>query len=131
MRLQNMKLRNQLMSGFALALGVVVLAVLVTFSVLSKVSDGLDAVVRNRYPKVMMTQSIIKRVIDNGRLIRGAVLTTDAKQLDELIKKIKAHRAANAEDFDKLDKTVKNPQAREDLGKMVAARDKIGPIYDQ
>ncbi len=124
-------IRRQLMTGFGIVLGIFLVAGAIAFWFLLKVEHSVDVVAHNRYPKVMMAQAIIKRVIDNGRQLRGAAMAESPADAEKIIEKIIANRKQNGEDMNKLADLMTTPKGKEMVGAMLAARDKLGPLYDR
>ncbi|WP_412480121.1 methyl-accepting chemotaxis protein [Azonexus sp. IMCC34839] len=124
-------IRRQLLTGFGITLGIFLVAGAIAYWFLLKLEHNIDTVVHNRYPKVMMAQGIIKRVIDNGRQLRGAAMTENPADAEKIIEKILENRKRNGEDMTKLEGMMNTPQGKEMVGAMIAARDKLGPLYDK
>ena len=73
----NLSVRHKLLSGFGVIILLMVLVVGLALSKISNIQGHLTEVTSDHYPKVMLTESIVKLTLDNGLAIRSALLTHD------------------------------------------------------
>jgi len=127
----NLKIQRQLVLGFGVSLAIFALSVGVAYWFLVQASRDVDAVISNRYPKIMGAQSIIKRTIDNGRNLRAAAAAETPQDEEVIVGKIAENRRLNSLDIEKLEKTVATEKGRALMDSMKGARDRLGPMYDK
>ena len=103
---KNMKVATRLGVGF----GVVVLLLLIlsTISVLrlATLNDATKLIMDDRYPKVMLSNEMIKLTIDNGRQLRSMLLSTSDEEREKFKKIAESNRPKIAEALAKLEKLI-------------------------
>ncbi len=127
----NAPIRRQLLTGFGITLAIFMVATSIAYWFLLKTEVSVDTAVHSRYQKVMLAQTLIKRVIDNGRQLRGAAMAETRADADKIIERIIANRKQNGEVIEQLDKIVATPKGKELVRAMIEARDKLGPLYER
>ena len=131
MKFNRMKMQRQLLLGFAISLVIFIVAVATAYTFLVKAADSVDAVVDNRYPKIMSAQKIIKRTIDNGRALRAAAMAEEAADVDAGISKITANMQPIGEEIARMVKSVATPKGQALAQAMQQAYDRLGPAYQK
>ena len=131
MKFNRMKMQRQLLLGFAISLVIFIVAVATAYVFLVKAANSVDAVVDNRYPKIMSAQQIIKRTIDNGRALRAAAMAEDAAEIDAGISKITGNMRPIGEEISRLGKAAATPKGQSLTQAMQQNYDRLGPLYDQ
>ncbi|ALM84853.1 histidine kinase [Bordetella sp. N] len=127
----NMKVATRLALGFG-----VVIILLAAISVLSlqrleKVNDGLTIVTQDRYPKVALLNDNVIRTVDDGRVLRGMLLTSDATELETQRKRIANNMSVSAANLAKLQKTVSDEDAGKLLKDVQDTRRKVDQIIER
>ena len=128
MKFSQMKMRQQLLAGFAISLAIFAVAVAAAYWLLVKAETTVDSLVSSRYPKVMMAQGIIKRVIDNGRGLRAAAMAETPQDAEPIIKKIEDKHKLVGDDIAKLDSLVFTERGHALVKGMADAKDKLTPM---
>ena len=117
----NLKLGVRLGLGFALVLAMLVAIVLISVQRMTSLSQDLDMVINDRFPKTAQANEIIIAVNVIPRLLRNAYIYTGAdaqKALDD----IPAQRKIIEDNLEKLDKSVTLPKGKELLKAIRDAR---------
>lgn len=121
----NMKVATRLALGFG-----VVIILLVAISVLSlqrleKVNDGLTVVTQDRYPKVALLNDNVIRTIDDGRVLRGMLLSNDPVELDRQKKRMADNMSVSQTNLNKLQQTLNDEGAVKLLKQAQDARRRV------
>jgi len=101
-----MKVATRLGLGFGAV--VIMLLVLSVVSVLrlATINDGVKTIVENRYPKVIMSNDMIRLTIDNGRQLRSMLLATTDEDRDKYQRMVEGNRSKISDTEAKLEKLL-------------------------
>ena len=109
----NLKVGMRLGIGF----GAVVLLLLAVAGLgliqMQSLDDGVKFAVGNKYQKTALANDFSMRAMDNARLIRSIILSTDEKQVAAYHDQYLVNVAANNEHMKELDRTLVTPKGRE------------------
>lgn len=92
-------------------------------------TKALEEITQDRYPKTAIANSIIKRALDNGRLVRNLVIMTNAADIEWTIKAVEENRGKNTESLEQLDKMINTARGRELFGIITDKRAALNPLY--
>ncbi len=107
----NMKVATRLALGFGVVTLLLVIISVLSLQRLEKINGSLTLVAEDRYPKIALLNDNVQRTIDNGRVLRGLLLTTDAGEIERQKKKLAENMGANQDTVVKLQKVIKDEQA--------------------
>ncbi|MET0351858.1 MAG: methyl-accepting chemotaxis protein, partial [Rhizobacter sp.] len=127
----NLKVSTRLSLGFGVVLFLLIVISVLSVLRLSTVSSATTLIMEDRYPKVQMSDDIIKNAIHNGRLLRGMLLASNEGEADAMKQQVEQRRARNAELVKKLDETLVAERARQLLKDMQGKRELLAPKYDR
>lgn len=107
-----MKVVTRLALGFGIVATIGILITIIGSFRMSELATDLDQVANNRMVKVAQFTELKENFNSIGLLTRNIVISENVALHSEEKKKIATLRAANSELLEKLDKTLKIPQAR-------------------
>ena len=87
-----LKLKEKLLGGISIILLLMLVMGAVAMLELRTIRQSLNDIVDDRYPKVVLSNQVIKRTLDNGRLVRNAVFQNEASAVADTIAKAEANR---------------------------------------
>ncbi|WP_454691930.1 methyl-accepting chemotaxis protein [Achromobacter aloeverae] len=111
----NMKVATRLALGFGVVIILLVAISILSLHRLEKIKDGLAIVTLDRYPKIAMLNENVQRTIDDGRVLRGMLLATDAAELEAQKKRLAENMSVSQANMEKLQKAIVD----EDAAKLV------------
>jgi methyl-accepting chemotaxis protein len=122
MYFSNMKVRTRLMMGF----GVVILALMIVGAIgvvgMRELAKGIDVIVNDRFPKTEQANAIIDDINVVARALRNTLLVADKAEAKKEIDRVSQARERVTKHLAQLDQTIKSPEGRAMLAKVVAAR---------
>ena len=127
---KSMKVGVRLGLGFGLVVLLMLLLAGISIMRMSAVNESTKIIVDDRYPKVMVANGIIKRILDNGRLMRQVVLTDDAADKERVKQQVKANLVKNAEALAQLEKTIRSDKGKALLKDITDKRNILAAKYD-
>jgi len=131
MNISDWSIKTKLLAGFGILLVLMVVTNVVTMIEMAKTRDLVEDATLDRYPKIVLVNSITKRSLETARDLRSGILAHDPKEIEKLIDKIGANRKANSEDLDKLQKSISTEKGRELFGAVSAARENLASKYSK
>jgi len=130
-----LKLKEKLLGGISIILLLMLVMGGIAMLELRTIRQSIVDMVDDRYPKVVLSNQVIKRTLDNGRLVRNAVFQNERAGVDDTLAKASANMQKNNEDLAKLDAMINTPKGRElmkgiaDTGAQLAANyDKLSAL---
>lgn len=126
-----LKLKEKLLGGISVILLLMLVMGAVAMLELRTIRQSLTDIVDDRYPKVMLSNQVIKRTLDNGRLVRNAVFQSEAAAVADTIAKAEANRQKNNEDLAKLDAMINTPKGRELMKGIADTGAQLAVNYDK
>jgi len=127
----NLKVSTRLSLGFGVVLFLLIVISVLSVLRLSTVSSATTLIMEDRYPKVQMSDDIIKNAIHNGRLLRGLLIASNESEAEALKQQVEQRRARNGELVKKLDEVLVAERARQLLKDVQDKRQQLGPKYDR
>ena len=126
-----LKLKEKLLGGISVILLLMLVMGAVAMLELRSIRQNLTDIVDDRYPKVVLSNQVIKRTLDNGRLVRNAVFQNEASAVADTIAKAEANRQKNIEDLAKLDAMINTPKGRELMKGIADSGAQLAANYDK
>jgi len=126
-----LKLKEKLLGGISVILLLMLMMGAVAMLELRTIRQSLTDIVDDRYPKVVLSNQVIKRTLDNGRLVRNAVFQNEASAVADTIAKAEANRQKNIEDLAKLDAMLNTPKGRELMKGIADSGAQLAANYDK
>ncbi len=126
-----LKLKEKLLGGISVILLLMLVMGAVAMLELRTIRQSLTDIVDDRYPKVVLSNQVIKRTLDNGRLVRNAVFQSEAAAVTDTIAKAEANRQKNIEDLAKLDAMLNTPKGRELMKGIADSGAQLAANYDK
>lgn len=126
-----LKMQEKLALGFGVVLFLMLVMTAISFFEVARVKSNLEDIVDDRYPKIVLSNEVIKRTLDNGRLVRNAILVRDRAAAEKAIEQIEANRKANSVSLEKMEKLISTPKGRELFAALTAARSKVADNYER
>jgi len=108
--------------AFAVLLGLLVAVASVGMHELSAVDSSIKTITHDRLVKVQLAHQIENEVNRQSRALRTAMLTSNPSVADSELKKIEDSVPKVADALARLQETIKTPQGKEALAKMIEAR---------
>ena len=122
MNLQDIRIGKRMALAFAVLLGLLVAVASVGMHELSAVDSNIKTITHDRLVKVQLAHQIENEVNRQSRALRTAMLTSNPSVADSELKKIEDSVPKVADALARLQETIKTPQGKEALAKMIEAR---------
>jgi methyl-accepting chemotaxis protein len=119
---KNMKLGTKLGLGFGAVVALMIGIAFFSITNLSKLNDGLDLVVHNRYPKTILANDILANINQVARSIRNLVIMTNPADMEKEAANIKEAGKTINDRLEKLGKVINSAQGKEILKSITEAR---------
>ena len=126
-----LKLKEKLLGGIGIILLLMLAMGAVAMMELRTIRQSLTDIVDDRYPKVVLGNQVIKRTLDNGRLVRNAVFQNEAAAVEDTLAKANANRQKIAEDLATMDAMINTPKGRELMAGIVETGKQLAANYDK
>jgi len=120
----NLKVSSRLALGFGVVSLLLAATVVLGIHSVAKVSDNVDEIVKDKYPKVVVSYDLIGNVNEIAIAMRNIVLSDSADATRGELARIDTARKAALADLDKLKKLVKSVQGRQLMDNIVEQREK-------
>jgi methyl-accepting chemotaxis protein len=127
---KSMKVGVRLGLGFGLVVVLMLLVSSMSIMRLSGVNDATRVIVDDRYPKVTQANAMIKRILDNARLMRQIVLVDDPLEKEKAKQQIKDNVAKNLESIAYLEKSIRSDKGKALLKDIVDKRNIVATKYE-
>lgn len=125
------KVRTKLLAGFSIVLALMMVIGFISLAKLTELKRELTLMVEDRYVKVAQVNDMIARTIDVGRLMRDAVLSNTAADVESSIQKIEEHRQKNTQILDGLKATITAEKGKLLLNTALEKRVILSATYDK
>jgi len=122
MNLQDIRIGKRMALAFAVLLGLLVAVASVGMHELSAVDSNIKTITHDRLVKVQLAHQIENEVNRQSRALRTAMLTSNASVTESELKKIEDSAPKVADAVARLQETIKTPQGKEAMAKMIEAR---------
>ncbi|MQY51656.1 methyl-accepting chemotaxis protein [Rhodocyclus gracilis] len=129
--LNGLKIQEKLALGFGFVLLLMLAMMAVSLFEAERVKANIEDMIDDRYPKIVLSNEIIKRTLDNGRVIRNAILVRDRAAAEKAIAQSEQNRKANSESLAKMEKLLSTPRGRELFATIMERRSKVSANYEK
>lgn len=127
-------LRSKLLLAFTVVVAVSSFTAIRGWIALAQIENNLDGITQESYLQIVLSNRVIKRSLDGGRLVRSAILLDDSKDVERKIQEIEKYRNANTEDLEHVKALAEKSHAPEAYDQVVSARaallEKYGKLYE-
>ncbi len=130
--LSQLTVKQKLLAGYGLLILILILIAIVISAILklNAIRDKQEEITGNRYPKVEMCNKLIVSTLNISRLMRDAIIATEAPDIEASIAKIEGLKAQNTALLGELDKVLISQKGRDVFAKVMQAREALTPLYD-
>ncbi len=119
----NMKIGMRLALGFGLVLVLLAVIAFLGISRLAALSESLDDVVRDKYPKTVLTNDVADNINAIGIAVRNGIINIDNKErVKQEMDLIGESRKRNKESIDKLEAMIQSEQGKALMQKLQDVR---------
>jgi len=127
----NLKVGTRLALGFGSVVALLVVIAVVSTLHLASMKGATDVIVDDRYPKVVLVESTVKHAIDNSRILNAMLLTSDAKEQEQLRSQLEKQRASDAENLAKLEAMIQSERGHLLFKEAATKREALSLDYQQ
>ncbi len=113
-----MKLKSKLYLGFSSILFIIIILSVLMFNTLHILNDNTDKIVKDRYPKIKLANSIRNELNNAARQVRDIILSNDVDNLNQNISLVKKSLKAAEKEIIDLQQVTTNPELQEKLNKL-------------
>jgi methyl-accepting chemotaxis protein len=108
-----MKVATRLALGFGAVVLLLLVLSVISLTRMAEMDNGVDLILEDRYPKVVLANEAMTRTIDNGRQLRSMLLYTSDEEREKYKAVAEANRVKVAEVLAKLDKMITSDRGRQ------------------
>jgi methyl-accepting chemotaxis protein len=126
----NMKIGMRLGMGFGVVLVLLSVIAFVGITRLSVLNDEIENLVKDKYPKTVVSNDIIGQVNILARSMRNTLIMDKPEQVEKELLRIGGAKMAIKGDFEKLEQTIKSEKGKEVLKAASEARAKYLPLQE-
>ncbi|HZW25606.1 MAG TPA: MCP four helix bundle domain-containing protein, partial [Gallionella sp.] len=119
---KNMKIGTRLGMGFGLVLILLGIVAFIGITRMAGLSESIDKVVGDRWPKTVMANDIIDLVNEQARVIRNIVILEDQGEIGKERERIDDARKKIADLVEKLDASIKSEDGKKHMQSLKEAR---------
>ena len=119
---KNLRIGMRLGLGFGTVLLLLAIISVVAFLRINEIAAGLEKVVDDRFPKVMVLTEVLENVNVNARAMRNSLLVATPEEAQKEMARIVEARKAIGDRFDKLEKSINSEAGKKVLGKAQEVR---------
>lgn len=102
MILLNLSVRGKLLAGFALVLALTVAVSVVALTKMATINERMSAIMDSQYPEVRLANEAVKQASGAGSFLRSAILTDDAKEIEDDIQRVNQSRKLSADALEEI-----------------------------
>ncbi|WP_338765677.1 methyl-accepting chemotaxis protein [Massilia sp. METH4] len=128
---RNMKVSARLALGFGVVGILLAASVLLGIRSLASVSENVNELVGDKYPKVVMAHDLIGNITTIAIAMRNVVIFDDAAVARRELATIEGERTKLRETLEKLKKVVASPDGKEALQAVVETREQYRVIQEE
>jgi methyl-accepting chemotaxis protein len=129
--LKNLRIATRLGLGFGGVVLLLLILSIVSVLRLATLNDGTKLIMEDRYPKVTLSNEVIRLALDNGRQLRSMLLSTTDEEHDTYKKIVEGNHLKAAENLAKLEKLVDTEKGKELLKAINNNQATLNPKYDE
>ena len=125
MNIKNLKIGQKLMLSFATVIALMLVLSTLSYIRIDGLADDITLTNSDRYPKVVLAQTIKNELNETARSMRNIMLMTDAEVIKKEFANIDENTRVITEALAKLDKSVISVKGREQLKSLTVARERF------
>jgi methyl-accepting chemotaxis protein len=115
MHLSNMKVGVRLGLGFGVIVALMLIASAMSIYRIAGLNDSIDLIIKNRYPKIVVTADLQSKIDDQARLLRNAIIAVNPAEVDKWLAKVDEDSNQIQVIFKKLEESITSPKGKEVL----------------
>lgn len=127
--LSNTSVRGKLFAGFGAVLALMIAVSYVSYVNLTLVKEVADDVSRSRYPKIELSNEMMKRTLHNDRVVIELAQLQDAASVNQTIAKIDQARQENVRAMERIKKLITSAQGLALYDKVQQSRTALAEKY--
>src|SRR5471032_583438 len=128
---KDMKVSTRLALGFGATVFLLLVLSVISVLRLGTLNDATKLIMEDRYPKVVLANTVIRLTIDNGRQLRSMLLASSDEEREKYRKLVDGNRPRIAESLAKLEKMIDSEKGRQ-LFKDIADKELVlNSDYDE
>ncbi|CAH0355723.1 methyl-accepting chemotaxis protein [Aquabacterium sp. CECT 9606] len=108
-----MKISHRLGLGFGAVILLLLVVSVMAVLKMATMQDMTRMITEDRYPKVVLINESVKKTLDNGRLVRNVMLSSDVADIESYQQAIKVNRGLVSENLDKLGKMLSSEKGKQ------------------
>src|ERR1700722_12095934 len=126
-----MKVGTRLALGFGAVVALLILISTISVLRLSTVHQASAVIMDQVYPKVLLAEDIEKGALNNGRLVRTALLAKTSADGEKAWHELEDNRSKNNEHMKELESMLATPKGKELFKVMVDRRAELAPKFER
>lgn len=123
MNIKNLKLSQKLGLSFALVISLMLILAFNAYTGLKTLAADIDLITKDRYPKVMLAQTIKNELNENARNMRNILILKDPEILKAEYANIEESRKIIGQSIEQLDKSIQSEKGRELIKNLMVVRE--------
>ena len=127
----HMKVATRLALGFGAVVALLLVLSVVSVLRMGTLDDGVDRIMEDRYPKVLLANEATMRTLDNGRQVRSMLLSTSDEEREKYKAVAETNRAKVTEVLAKLDKMISSDKGRQLFKDVTDKSNALNPAYNE
>ncbi|MFZ6642824.1 methyl-accepting chemotaxis protein [Undibacterium sp. TC4M20W] len=125
-----MKIAHKLGLSFSVIIGLLLVLAGLSFVRVTQLSTDIDMMSNDRYPKIVLAQTIKDELNEVARNMRNILLMTDASALEKEYANIDESTGIINKSINSLDKGIRTSKGRELLLVSITAKEKFTPLLN-
>ena len=127
----NLKVATRLTLGFGAVVTLLLIISIVSVLRLATVHQSSVTIMDDLYPKVMLAEEIEKGALNNGRLVRSALLARTPADTEKVWHEVDQSRDANTERMKKMETLIDSAKGKELFKTVTERRLALAPMFDR
>ncbi|SFU99156.1 methyl-accepting chemotaxis protein [Pseudoduganella namucuonensis] len=130
--MKNLKIGVRLGLGFGAIVAFMLGLSIMSVSRLGAMNDGMNLIMKDRYPKVLLANDTITLTIDNGRMLRSMLLSASDEEAEKFKRIVEStNRPKIVEDLAKMEKLISTEKGKQLFKEIMDKRALLDPKYDK
>jgi len=126
---KTMKVGTRLAFGFGIIVALLLVIALTSVLRLATVHQASAVIMEEFYPKVMLAEAIEKAALNNGRLVRNALLARTAADGESAWTEVEQNRTVNSESMKKLEAMLSTAKGKDLFKTVMDRRSLLAPKF--
>jgi len=128
---KNMTVGTRLAFGFGIIVALLLAIAITSVLRLATVHQASAVIMEQFYPKTMLAESIEKMALNNGRMVRNALLARTPADGESAWSEVEANRTANTETMKKLEAMLSTAQGKALFKTVMERRSALAEKYER